>query len=61
MCVCVCVCVYACIIVSLVFDSYKYTVFSLFNIFWVLSCSIRDVLLSWHGAFVGAKCMWFGN
>ena len=30
-------------------------IFALFGIQWVLSCSIREVLLSWHGSFVGKK------
>ena len=28
-------------------------IFALFGIQWVLSCSIREVLLSWHRSFVG--------
>lgn len=47
-------------IMSLVFDKYRSMVFPLFNISGVLSCSIRDVLLSWNGAFVEAKYIWFG-
>ena len=30
-------------------------IFALFGIQWVLSCSIREVLLNWHGSFVGKK------
>ena len=28
-------------------------IFALFSIQWVLSCLVREVLLSWHGSFVG--------
>ena len=28
-------------------------VFSLFGVAWVLSCSVKETLLGWHGAFVG--------
>ena len=27
--------------------------FSLFGVAWVLSCSVKETLLGWHGAFVG--------
>ena len=30
--------------------------FTLFGVSWVLSSSIRETLLSWHGSFVGKKC-----
>ena len=30
-------------------------IFALFGIQWVLSCSVREVLLSWHRSFVGKK------
>ena len=30
-------------------------IFALFGIQWVLSCSVREVLLSWHESFVGKK------
>ena len=31
-------------------------VFSLFGMAWVLSCSVKETLLGWHGAFVGKTC-----
>ena len=30
-------------------------IFALFGIQWVLNCSVREVLLSWHGSFIGKK------
>ena len=27
--------------------------FSLFGVAWILSCSVKETLLGWHGAFVG--------
>ena len=30
--------------------------FALFGVMWVLPFSIRDILLGWHGSFVGKKC-----
>ena len=30
-------------------------IFALFGIQWVLNCSVREVLLSWHGSFIRGK------
>ena len=27
--------------------------FSFFGVVWILSCSVKETLLGWHGAFVG--------
>ena len=36
-------------------------VFSLFGVFWVLASTVKEVLLSWHGSFVGRskKRVWY--
>ncbi|RVW98801.1 putative DNA helicase MCM8 [Vitis vinifera] len=30
--------------------------FSLFGVSWILSCSVKETLLGWHGSFVGKAC-----
>ena len=30
--------------------------FSLLSVFWILSCSMKETLLGWHGSFVGKAC-----
>ena len=36
-------------------------IFSLFGVDWVLSGSVKDTLLGWHGVFVGKTCKRLGK